>query len=130
MWTIIYTSELISDLQCQLQDRESYMREADFSTSLVSSEKKRQVLMSDISRLEEILREMNKCKALETGTDNMNDYVAQKALVYTLIEKYKLSKSVRQELAQLDDTGRPKALSSDMTGVFNTNNPEDYPLPQ
>ena len=83
------------------------MREADFSTSLVSSEKKRQVLMSDISRLEEILKEMNKCKALETGTDNMNDYVAQKALVYTLIEKYKLSRSVRQELAQLDDTGRP-----------------------
>ena len=102
MWTISYTQDLITDLQCQLQDRESYMRDADFSTNLVSSEKKRQVLISDITRLEEILKEMNKCAALEDSMDSMNDYVAQKALVYTLIEKYKLSVSVRREVQQLE----------------------------
>jgi len=107
MWTITYTSELITDLQCQLQDRESYMREADFSTNLVSSEKRRQVLIVDITRLEEILKEMQKCTALTVSMATMNDYVAQKALVYTLIEKYKLSISVRRELDQLNDTGQP-----------------------
>jgi len=117
MWTITYTSELITDLQCQLQDRESYMREADFSTNLVSSEKKRQRLITDITRLEEILKEMNECNSIATCLDSgevlsalkhtMNDYVAQKALVYTLIEKWKLSISVRRELDQLDNTGRP-----------------------
>ena len=101
MWNIPYTQDLISDLQCQLQDRESYMRDADFSTNLVSSEKKRQVLISDITRLEEILKEMNKCLALG-DSGSMNDYVAQKALVYTLIEKYKLSVSVRREVQQLE----------------------------
>jgi predicted component of type VI protein secretion system len=117
MWTITYTSELITDLQCQLQDRESYMREADFSTNLVSSEKRRQELIVDITRLEEILKEMNECNSMATCLDSrevlsalkhtMNDYVAQKALVYTLIEDYKLSISVRRELAPLSDTGRP-----------------------
>ena len=117
MWTITYTKELISDKQCQLQDRESYMRDADFSTNLVSSEKKRQRLITDITKLEEILKEMNECNSIATCLDSgevlsalkhtMNDYVAQKALVYTLIEKYKLSISVRRELDQLDDTGRP-----------------------
>ena len=35
--------------------------------------------------IEEIRDEMKKCNA----TDSMNDYISQKALVYTLIQAYK-----------------------------------------
>ena len=85
MWTIDFVKEMIATKQEQISDKEDFIREADFSRDLTDSVKSRAVLLERLAKLEEIRDEMKKCNA----TDSMNDYISQKALVYTLIQAYK-----------------------------------------
>ena len=85
MWTIDFVKEMIATKQEQISDKEDFIREADFSRDLTDSVKSRAVLLERLSKLEEIRDEMEKCNA----TESMNDYISQKALVYTLIQAYK-----------------------------------------
>ena len=85
MWTIDFVNEMIATKQEQISDKEDFIREADFSRDLTDSVKSRAVLLERLSKLEEIRDEMEKCNA----TESMNDYISQKALVYTLIQAYK-----------------------------------------
>ena len=85
MWTIDFVKEMNATKQEQISDKEDFIREADFSRDLTESVKSRAALLERLSKLEEIRDEMEKCNA----TDSMNDYISQKALVYTLIQAYK-----------------------------------------
>ena len=85
MWDIDFVNEMIATKQDLISDKEDFIREADFSRDLTESVKSRAVLLERLSKLEEIRDEMKKCNA----TDSMNDYISQKALVYTLIQAYK-----------------------------------------
>ena len=76
---------MIATKQDLISDKEDFIREADFSRDLTDSVKSRAVLLERLAKLEEIRDEMKKCNA----TDSMNDYISQKALVYTLIQAYK-----------------------------------------
>ena len=79
---ISYTSK---DKLDQLKDKDIFIRDCDFSRDMRQTVLNRQKLVQKINDLEEIRDEMRKCIAIE----EMNEYIAQKALVYTLIEKYK-----------------------------------------
>lgn len=85
MWDIDFVNEMIATKQDLISDKEDFIREADFSRDLTDSVKSRAVLLERLAKLEEIRDEMKKCNA----TDSMNDYISQKALVYTLIQAYK-----------------------------------------
>ena len=85
MWTPIYTQDLINDYSVQLEERETFMKEADFSANLTGSEVERQRLVSRIKMLSDIKAGMTKCDTLE----NMDAYVDHKAYVYRLINEYK-----------------------------------------
>jgi hypothetical protein len=85
MWTIDFVKEMIATKQEQISDKEAFIREADFSRDLTDCVKSRAVLLERLTKLEEIREEMEKCSA----TNTMNDYISQKALVYTLIQAYK-----------------------------------------
>lgn len=85
MWDIDFVNEMIATKQNLISDKEDFIREADFSRDLTDSVKSRAVLLERLAKLEEIRDEMKKCNA----TDSMNDYISQKALVYTLIQAYK-----------------------------------------
>ena len=85
MWDIDFVNEMIATKKDVISDKEAFIREADFSRDLTDSVKSRAVLLERLSKLEEIRDEMKKCNA----TDSMNDYISQKALVYTLIQAYK-----------------------------------------
>jgi hypothetical protein len=85
MWTPIYTQDLINDYSVQLEERETFMREADFSANLTSSQVERQRLVTRIKMLSDIKEGMTKCDTLE----NMDAYVDHKAYVYKLINDYK-----------------------------------------
>ena len=85
MWDIEFVNEMIATKQDLISDKEDFIREADFSRDLTDSVKSRAVLLERLAKLEEIRDEMKKCNA----TDSMNDYISQKALVYTLIQAYK-----------------------------------------
>ena len=85
MWDIDFVNEMIATKQDLISDKEDFIREAAFSRDLTDSVKSRAVLLERLAKLEEIRDEMKKCNA----TDSMNDYISQKALVYTLIQAYK-----------------------------------------
>ena len=85
MWTPNYTQDLINDYTVQLKERETFMKEADFSANLTRSEVERQRLVMRISMLSDIAARMAKCDTLE----NMEEYVTQKAYIYKLINDYK-----------------------------------------
>lgn len=85
MWDIDFVNEMIATKQDLISDKEDFIREADFSRDLTDSVKSRAVLLERLAKLEEIRDEMEKCDA----TESMNDYISQKALVYTLIQAYK-----------------------------------------
>ena len=85
MWDIDFVNEMIATKQDLISDKEDFIREADFSRDLTDSVKSRAVLLERLAKLEKIRDEMKKCNA----TDSMNDYISQKALVYTLIQAYK-----------------------------------------
>jgi hypothetical protein len=85
MWTPNYTQDLIDDYSMQLEERETFMKEADFSANLTGSEVERQRLVSRIKMLSDIKEGMTKCGTLE----NMDAYVDHKAYVYKLINDYK-----------------------------------------
>ena len=85
MWTIDFVKEMIATKQEQISDKEDFIREADFSRDLTEPVKSRAALIERLTKLEEIREEMEKCSA----TNTMNDYISQKALVYTLIQAYK-----------------------------------------
>ena len=85
MWDIDFVNEMIATKQDLISDKEDFIREADFSRDLTDSVKSRAVLLERLAKLEEIRDEMEKCSA----TNTMNDYISQKALVYTLIQAYK-----------------------------------------
>ena len=85
MWNIDFVNEMIATKQELIADKENFIREADFSRDLTESVKSRAVLLERLTKLEEIREEMEKCSA----TNTMNDYISQKALVYTLIQAYK-----------------------------------------
>jgi hypothetical protein len=88
MWDLTYTKSEIADYKLQLTATEDFMRQADFSTNLIQTEKNRQRLLAKLNKLEEIHTEMHKCINIEDAETNMNDYIAQKSLVYTLIQAY------------------------------------------
>ena len=85
MCTIAFVNEMIATKQNQISDKEAFIREADFNRDLTDCVKSRAVLLERLTKLEEIREEMEKCSA----TNTMNDYISQKALVYTLIQAYK-----------------------------------------
>ena len=85
MWDLDFVNEMIATKKDVISDKEAFIREADFSRDLTDSVKSRAVLLERLAKLEEIRDEMKKCNA----TDSMNDYISQKALVYTLIQAYK-----------------------------------------
>ena len=85
MWNIDLVNDMIANKQEVIADKEDFIREADFSRDLTECVKSRAVLLERLSKLEEIREEIEKC----SKTDNMDDYIAQKALVYTLIQAYK-----------------------------------------
>ena len=85
MWTIDFVKEMIATKQEQISDKEDFIREADFSRDLTESVKSRAALLERLSKLEEIGDEMDKC----ISTEDTNDYISQKAFVYTLIQAYK-----------------------------------------
>tara|TARA_R100000951_G_scaffold15550_1_gene12257 strand:+ start:673 stop:969 length:297 start_codon:yes stop_codon:yes gene_type:complete len=85
MWTPNYTQDLITDYSMQLEERETFMKEADFSTNLTAAEVERQRLVTRIKMLSAIKEGMTKCATL----NNMDAYVDQKAYVYKLINEYK-----------------------------------------
>ena len=85
MWDLDFVNEMIATKKDVISDKEDFIREADFSRDLTDSVKSRAVLLERLAKLEEIRDEMKKCNA----TDSMNDYISQKALVYTLIQAYK-----------------------------------------
>lgn len=85
MWTPNYAQDLITDYSMQLKERETFMKEADFSSNLTTSQVERQRLVTRIKMLSTIKEGMDKCDAL----DNMDAYVDHKAYVYKLINEYK-----------------------------------------
>jgi hypothetical protein len=85
MWTIDFVLETIQLKQDMIRDKEDFIREAEYSRDLTDAVRSRAHMLERLTKLEEIRDEMKKCEE----TSAMNDYIAQKALVYTLIEKYK-----------------------------------------
>jgi len=88
MWNISYTKSEIAEYKQQLTSLEDFMRSADFSTNLSQAEKNRQKLLAKLNKLEEIHTAMHKCIKMDDAITNMNDYIAQKSLVYNLIQAY------------------------------------------
>mgnify|MGYP001343925324 FL=1 len=88
MWTLTYTKSEIAEYKQQLISLEDFMRSADFSTNLSQPEKNRQKLLAKLNKLENIYTSMHKCIEMEDAMTNMDDYIAQKSLVYNLIQAY------------------------------------------
>jgi len=95
MWNISYTKSEIAEYKQQLTSLEDFMRNADFSTNLSQAEKNRQKLLARLNKLEEIHTAMHKCTEMEGAVKpngelmtTMDDYIAQKSLVYNLIQAY------------------------------------------
>ncbi len=85
MWNFDYVNDLIVTKQQQVHDKEDFIREADFNRDLTECVKSRALLLEHITKLEEIRDGISKCLSI----DDTNDYIAQKASVYTLIQAYK-----------------------------------------
>ena len=85
MWNIQYVEDTLKDKLDILKDKDIFIRDCDYSRDMTQTVLNRQKLVQKINDLEEIRDEMRKCVAIE----DMNEYIAQKALVYTLIQKYK-----------------------------------------
>lgn len=85
MWNIRYVEDTLKDKLDILKDKDIFIRDCDYSRDMTQTVLNRQKLVQKINDLEEIRDEMRKCVAIE----DMNEYIAQKALVYTLIQKYK-----------------------------------------
>ncbi len=85
MWNPDYVKDMITMKSDQVSDKDAFIREADFNRDLVEVVNSRANLLAQLTALEEIRDEMAKCEEMA----DMNAYIAQKALVYTLIESYK-----------------------------------------
>ena len=68
-----------------LADKNEVIRDSSFSKDLRDLVASRNVLLTRITMMTEIRDEMLKCNDIV----DMNDYIGQKALVYTLIQKLK-----------------------------------------
>lgn len=84
MWNLDFVEETLEMQRVQLEQIDEYIRQADYSRDMTEQVKTRQVVLGRFTALEEIRDEMTACEKLE----EMNDIIAQKALVYTLIQKY------------------------------------------
>jgi len=87
MWNLDFVLETLQLKQDMIRDKEDFIREAEFSRDLTDAVRSRAHMLERVTKLEEIRDEIKKCN----DTSDMNDYIAQKALVYSLIEKYKAS---------------------------------------
>tara|TARA_B100000963_G_scaffold17486_1_gene13397 strand:- start:2730 stop:2993 length:264 start_codon:yes stop_codon:yes gene_type:complete len=85
MWTLSYVKEQIGIKQIQIQDKDAFIREADYDRDLSECVAKRHALDIQLVKLEVIYLEMQKCEAM---TD-MELLIAQKKSVYNLIREYK-----------------------------------------
>jgi hypothetical protein len=84
MWNLDIVNEMIATKQDIISDKEAFIIEADFDRDLTDCVKSRAALLERLTKLEEIRDEIAKCMS----TDDTNDYISQKALVYTLIQAY------------------------------------------
>jgi len=84
MWNLDFVEETLETQREQLHNIEEYIRAADYQRDMTEQVKIRQELLNKHTALEEIRDEMTACEKLE----EMNDLISQKALVYTLIQKY------------------------------------------
>lgn len=95
MWTLDFVLETIQLKQDMVSDKDRFIREAEYSRDLTDAVLSRARMLERITKLEEIRDEIKKCDFI---TD-MNDYIAQKALVYTLIESYKATGNQKIQVA-------------------------------
>ena len=84
MWNLDFVEETLEMQRQQLEQIDQYIRMADYQRDMTEQVKIRQDLLNKHTALEEIRDEMTACEKLE----EMNDIISQKALVYTLIQKY------------------------------------------
>jgi len=84
IWELKDVQETLKLQRENLQEKDEYIRSTSYSHNLTDTVKSRAKLIERMTALEEIRDEIIKCDELE----DMNDYIAQKALVYTLIKKY------------------------------------------
>tara|TARA_R100001440_G_scaffold48277_1_gene68140 strand:+ start:1078 stop:1356 length:279 start_codon:yes stop_codon:yes gene_type:complete len=84
MWNLDFVEETLEMQREQLEQIDQYIRMADYQRDMTEQVKIRQDLLNKHTALEEIRDEMTACEKLE----EMNDIISQKALVYTLIQKY------------------------------------------
>jgi predicted component of type VI protein secretion system len=87
MWNLDFVEETLEMQRQQLEQIDQYIRMADYQRDMTEQVKIRQDLLNKHTALEEIRDEMAACEKLE----EMNDLISQKALVYTLIQKYTAS---------------------------------------
>ena len=87
-WDLQRVEDTIRMQEDALADKNQVIRDADFSKDLRAYVLSRDSLLDRMAMMKEIRDEMVKCN----GMEDMNDYIAQKALVYTLIQKFKDSK--------------------------------------
>lgn len=88
-WDLKRVRDTLNLQQETLAERDAYIRAAEFSRDLRDIVRSREDLLDRMALLQEIHDEMVKCE----GLTDMNDYIAQKALVYTLIDKFKASQT-------------------------------------
>lgn len=85
MWNLDYVNDMINLKSEMIQDKDNFIREADFNRDITQAVLSRGNLLQQLTKLEEIRDEIQKCLDLE----DMNEYISQFALVYGLIESYK-----------------------------------------
>ena len=85
MWDLNYVNDMINLKSEMIQDKDNFIREADFNRDITQCVVSRSNLLMQLTKLEEIRDEIQKCLDLE----DMNDYIAQFGLVHGLIESYK-----------------------------------------
>lgn len=85
MWDIHFVKEQIALKQDLINDKDDFIREADFSRDLTEIVESRRRLVNQLVKLQVIELEMEKSATMS----DMDLYIAQKASVYALIEEYK-----------------------------------------
>jgi|TARA_R100001510_G_C7647534_1_gene204859 c-di-GMP-related signal transduction protein len=93
MWNIDYVNDMINVKSELIQDKESFIREVDFNRDITQAVLSRSNLLQQVTQLEEIRDEMQKC----LDHEDTNEYISQFALVYTLIEKYKAERDAERD---------------------------------
>ena len=84
-WDLQSVEDTLKMQEVILADKNEVIRAANFSKDLRDQVASRNALLTRITMITEIRDEMLKCNEIV----DMNDYIAQKALVYTLIKKLK-----------------------------------------